>query len=256
MLGESMDANLDRAYTDIIAEPEADAPRLRYAELAGGDRAELIRQGITLRDMRRRRVESVLPTTELIATLLRKHSEWGADLLPWVKWVEYGRGFVERVSLPAALFVERAPILYAKAPILHVKLTDAAGHLEAIAASPLVARLLSIDLSENQLRDRDALALAESPHLAQLRWLDLGRNRIGEAGIDALAAATARRLPALRFLDLLLNKAQDPTEKWTEDDTGRVDYVDRPEGDALEAKYGPLAWLHHRASLAHPETFY
>src|SRR5262249_49993230 len=151
----------------------------------------------------------------------------------------------------------RASVLYAKAPILHVKLTHAAGQIEALAASPHVARLRSLDLSENQLVDRDAIALADSPHFGRLRWLDLARNRIGDRGVDALAAATSRRFAELRYLGLLINECQDPSEEPVEDESGRVTFQDRPEGDALEQKYGTLAWLHPKTeTLPEPETFY
>ena len=51
-------------------------------------------------------------------------------------------------------------------------------------------------------------ALARSPLLAKLAWLDLGQNTIGEAGCEALVAAG---LPELRFLNLSGNQVGDVT---------------------------------------------
>ena len=48
------------------------------------------------------------------------------------------------------------------------------------------SRLQSLTLSENQLDDRAAILLANSPALAGLRHLDLEHNRIGHEGIRAI----------------------------------------------------------------------
>ena len=68
----------------------------------------------------------------------------------------------------------------------------------AVARSPQVAKLHTLDLHDNRIGDAGTAALAASPHLANLAELDLGRNRIGDIG-----AKSARDW---RF--------QDSTEAW------------------------------------------
>ena len=65
------------------------------------------------------------------------------------------------------------------------------GHagVEALAASPQLARLTTLDLAENQISEAGARALAASPHLTRLTTLELGANQIGDAGVQALAAS-------------------------------------------------------------------
>src|ERR1700691_1580313 len=117
----AMSESLDSIHAEILAHPEQDEPRLRYAEVVGGDLAKFIRDGITLRDMRRKGLygASVAPTKAGLATLAKRHAEWGADVLPLVESVDFGRGFVERITLTAHDFLERAASIFAKAPVLH-----------------------------------------------------------------------------------------------------------------------------------------
>ncbi len=162
----SAQESLEQAYAAILANPDDDAPRVRYAEIAGGDRAEFIRKGISLRNVRRMGGISRADAEAMraVASIQDKHPEWGADVIPLVDAFEYGRGFVERVTLSAAGFLERAPIIFAKAPVIHATLTSARGLCEALAASPYMERLRSLDLRRNKLGDAGVIALAGSPH--------------------------------------------------------------------------------------------
>lgn len=254
-----MSESLDSIYAEILAHPEQDGPRLRYAEFVGGDLAKFIRDGITLRDMRRKGLygASVAPTKAALATLAKRHAEWGADVLPLVASLDFGRGFVERITLTAHDFLERAPAIFAKAPVLHAQLTRAHGQCAALAASPHLARLRSLDLSLNRLEDADAIALAGSPYLGQLRWLQLKQNEIDTAGLNALAAASKTQLASLRFLGLALNRCPDPVDRAIEDENGVITFEPRDEGSELEAKYGPLAWVHLQRDISpDPEAVY
>jgi hypothetical protein len=191
----------------------------------------------------------IAPIQSKQVSLVKRHPEWGLDVIALVDSLDFGRGFVERVTLPAAAFAERAPKIFAKAPVIHARLTDAHGKLGALAQSPHLEHLRSLDLSLDNLDDADAIALAASPHLRNLRWLELKQNRIGQAGLDALAAATKNHFPNLRYLGLLINQVKDPTEQALEDENGRVEYVERNEGIALEKKYGELAWIHFQTRV-------
>jgi hypothetical protein len=241
--------NLQKAYAKVVAKPEADEPRLWFAELADGDLAEFIRLGFELRDLRRTgRVGTAGPTKQRLATLVRKHPEWSADVLPLVASLDFRRGFVEEVTLPASKFLDRGATIFAKAPVLHAKLTDARDCLDALLASPLLERLRSLGLRQNRLDDGHARALAASPHLRKLRWLDLSANQLGEQGIDTLAAASANSLAELRFLGLQLNRAEDPCEQPADYD-GRTEWPPTEAGRKLEQRHGRLPWLHVHSEL-------
>ena len=66
-------------------------------------------------------------------------------------------------------------------------------------ASRRCPRWPELDLSETELGDRGAIALAGSSMIRRLVSLELGTNGIGEPGIRALAASD---LPALRYLNV------------------------------------------------------
>lgn len=73
---------------------------------------------------RKRREQGLLPAMHCRA-IVRVGYVWGLDLdfpcpCPW----EFRRGFVETVTLPAALFLEHAAALFAAAPVTEVRLTD------------------------------------------------------------------------------------------------------------------------------------
>jgi hypothetical protein len=70
--------------------------------------------------------------------------------------------------------------------------------VEALAASPYLASLTTLDLSSIEIGDAGVQALAASPHLANLTELRLYNNRIGEAGARALAAS-----PHLKGVDIV-----------------------------------------------------
>ena len=60
----------------------------------------------------------------------------------------------------------------------------------AIANSDQLSRLLTLNLSGNRITDEGAKALAGSEHLAQLKKLDLNFNSIGDAGAQAIAVSS------------------------------------------------------------------
>ncbi len=72
------------------------------------------------------------------------------------------------------------------AGILRLELNVDAAGAAALARSPHVAGLRYLDLSPGLARDEGAAALAGSPHLNDLRELRMGGNNIGEEGTAAL----------------------------------------------------------------------
>jgi uncharacterized protein (TIGR02996 family) len=75
--------------------------------------------------------------------------------------------------------------------------------VRALADTPLLQGLESLDLEGNFLGDTGLAALAASPHLTHLRVLSLRENRIGDEGVRALARAPV--MATLRVLDLTGN---------------------------------------------------
>jgi uncharacterized protein (TIGR02996 family) len=78
--------------------------------------------------------------------------------------------------------------------------------LQALAGSGIAARLKRLDLDNNRLTDRAAVALARMP-AGRLVELDLGRNRIGPEGIAAMASSP--HLTSLAILMLYSNRIRD-----------------------------------------------
>ena len=66
--------------------------------------------------------------------------------------------------------------------MLHANAIGSAG-ARAVASSPHLSNLRTLDLSLNGIDADGAAALAASPHLARLTLLDLNGNRIGNAGV-------------------------------------------------------------------------
>ena len=61
-----------------------------------------------------------------------------------------------------------------------------------------------MDLSANQISDRGAIAIANSPHLSNLKTLDLYNNQITEKGMEALL--NSKTLKSLELLILVRNE--------------------------------------------------
>ncbi len=96
------------------------------------------------------------------------------------------------------------------------EMTDAGAR--ALAASPALAGMVWLDLSQSQVGDGGARALAESSHLGRLASLVLRDNHIGEDG--ALALADSPHLTRLRRLDLSGNRVGDGAQQALRDRFG------------------------------------
>ena len=87
------------------------------------------------------------------------------------------------------------------------------------------------------LRELADIPAAEWAHFeGQLRWLDLGLNRIGAAGLEALAASP--NLPQLEWLGFRVNAVGDPTPQHADEYD-----ADSAVARELQARYGPRPWL-------------
>jgi uncharacterized protein (TIGR02996 family) len=252
MLRSSSMSELDRLHANVLANPEADEPRVVYAdevERSDPARAELVR--VQLQSARSRRaqqspgVRADWYTRESV--LLERHKDaWARPVteIHGVRFVKFYRGFLEHVRMSARDFLAHGETLYQRAPVLHLDLEDLRPLADEVFQSPLLARIHSMRLWRNRLGDREISLLAASPHLGRLRWIDLTYNDIGTAGVEALCASA--NLPSLRYVDLADNPAPDPTPQIGETDTLSNDimHVDVPMvARDLEQRFGKKAWL-------------
>src|SRR5262249_46536092 len=115
---------------------------------------------------------------------------WLGELADVLDGWAFRRGFLEAVRADASVFLDHAEDWFAAWPTLSVaRLTRAAGHLPELAASPWLAHLGGLDLSDNEI-DSQALAhLTASRFVCLLKALDLSDNPIGPRGARLLADA-------------------------------------------------------------------
>src|SRR5262245_26850393 len=155
----------DLFFHALQQDPDDDNLRLVYADFleesgdaASAARAEFVRVQVEL--------AALPPLSRLAAGLTARQDEllgewergwlggWADVLDGWA----FRRGLVEAVKADASVFLEHAADWFAAWPTLTVaRLTRAAGHLHELAASPWLAHLRGLDLSDN---DIDAGALA------------------------------------------------------------------------------------------------
>jgi len=132
---------------------------------------------------------------------------WTPKLPRGMGYPEFHRGFVEKVSCRIADFLKGAERLVAVIPLRHLNVGETNPTLQALLASPHLARLRKLALYGNHLNDSAPEAIAASPHLRGLEELDLWDNRIGPAGVRALVGSP--HLAGLRGLSLACNPLGD-----------------------------------------------
>jgi uncharacterized protein (TIGR02996 family) len=217
----------------VLADPDADEPRLRYADWCdrqGDERGEFIRLQIersrraggvsplSLQIERSRRAVSPLslfpsgglrPPLGGLADrereLLAAHgSRWCAPFAPWsARDIEFRRGFAEAMSLTGRAFVSLGDGLFRTTPLRDVRLVAVAPFLDELARTANLAKLDRLDLSGNRVGPAGVRELAGSPHLARLRELDLTANDLDAAAAAALAGSP--HLAGLRVLRVANN---------------------------------------------------
>src|SRR5438552_4090698 len=190
----------------ILAEPDADGPRLVYAdwleEQGQTERAEFIRVQCA-----RAKLPADDPRSATLRerekVLLEQHRlEWSAPLSGLAAGWEFVRGFPDRIRIEARVFLARADALFDAVPLRHVEFHDVQNLLPRLCKSPHLGRLMGIKIAASRLGNAVAKALAHSHCLEPLQQLHLGRNQIGDDGAHALAsAANFGRLMALDLSD-------------------------------------------------------
>lgn len=180
----------------VLAAPQDDEPRLRYAAWLD-ERDDALGEFIRLQCQLERlplhhplRLELETRERELEAD----HGErWLAAVDPQVDWCVFRRGFPEEIAVSAAVFLRQGEAIFARAPIQQVHFHGARDRVGDLAASPLLARVTYLDLSNNHLRDQGVRLLAQSPYLTNVEGLNLSSTAVGDAGLRALAACPSLR---------------------------------------------------------------
>ena len=198
----------------IVDRPADDEPRLVYADYLDetgnapdSARAELIRVQIAL--------DRLLEDDPRHAELADRQNElleayrpvWTAPLSNLGARFQFRRGLPDSVSLDAAAFLSRGEELFdntqvrsGRSFVRRIRLEEPARVLAALVHASIVNQIVELDLSECDLGNGGASALAGSPHLSRLNSLSLGHNRLGDAGVFALVRATS--LAHLEILEL------------------------------------------------------
>lgn len=236
---------------EVLARPLDDAPRHAFAAAAdarGDGRGELVRVQLALHQAEHgeprapaaRRVELRARSEALLAAHDR---DWAGRVATIAEAWTWKRGFIERVTVDAATFLAQGDRLFAEEPIIHVRLVGTRRiDLRALFASPLLERLLALDLSGEQLGDDGVGVLARSARLHELRWLSLYDNNVDRLGAALLAASD--RLPNLRYVAFGKNWVDPVARPAGVDPDGAILGTELPdEGRELADRFGLKPWL-------------
>src|SRR4051794_38085416 len=132
----------------ILADPDADGPRLVYAdwldEQGQSSRAEFIRVQCALAALPPDDPRVVALAARADVLLEQHRVAWSGPLAGLATRWDFRRGFPEVVRMEAKAFLARGDELFAAVPARHVELLDAASHLAALAQCPLLERLAGL----------------------------------------------------------------------------------------------------------------
>lgn len=173
-----------RFMNQILARPDDDSPRLRYAdwlESSGDPLGEFIRLQCEMARHPRRVHER--RTQELLAQF---RGDWSQALADRVGWCSFRRGFIEEIALTDRQLIKHAREVFGCAPVLDVHLHSDGKRLQALPALPHVQYTFFLDLSSQHLDDDDIEGLADAPLLAHVHGLNLGSNHLGDDGLESL----------------------------------------------------------------------
>jgi uncharacterized protein (TIGR02996 family) len=193
----------------ILADPDADGPRLVFADWlesqGESDRAEFIRVQCAAAALPPDDPRLAGLDDRAGALLERRRVEWGQPLAGLATRWDWRRGFPEFVRIEAAKFFARGAELFAAVPVGHVELLHVVPYLAELRDSPLLTRLTGLTMAYQSMGgDGLAIAAANAPVLAGLRELDLSRCGITDDGAAILAASP--HLTGLRRLSLNGNR--------------------------------------------------
>ena len=199
-------SDADALLAAVLAGPDADLPRLVYAdwleEREEAARAEFIRVQVELAHERGADAERMIELRAREAALLAVHGErWLAPLREPGAPLDgltashgmFRRGFVEVVWMPARRFLREADRLFRLAPVRELRVTQATwlDVYELVGSAPF-ARLAGLDLSDHNLGVIASEMFTRVPAVAGLRVLRLRGCNLTDRAAQGLAAAPKR----------------------------------------------------------------
>jgi uncharacterized protein (TIGR02996 family) len=202
--------NDEQAFLQAIrAEPDADAPRLVYAdwlEERGDPRGDFIRAQVLLHRARLDNDQEAIGRhwTREHELYEQYKEQWLAPLRQLkVSVASYDRGFVDSVSVNTAGFLKHGDKLLAAAPLLRevsfywkdLRLTP------ALARCPWFQHVSAVEFWSGPLPVANLLAFARSPHTAHLRSLRL-RECTFKGPMRPTVFAQLLQMPGLQELSL------------------------------------------------------
>lgn len=199
----------EQAFLDLIfAHYDDDVPRLVYADYLDENghhhRAELVRLQLALA-----RLSDECPERGALAeradriqtSLAQREVEQHPD---WVLAVEFRRGVPDSFVVEAASFLRQGADWVQRVRVRRLRLLDVGDQVRELAGCAHLAVVRELDLCCNDLSGRLA-TLLQSPHLTNLKLLDLSFTQLGDDDARALAAAAS--LAGLTTLVLADNPA-------------------------------------------------
>jgi uncharacterized protein (TIGR02996 family) len=192
----------------VLADPDADEPRLRYAEWCdrqGDSRGAFIRQQIE--EFRRQSTQSNADQqkNDFLTPPCSSAAIGGEELFsPWsAADFVVRRGFVEGMSLSGRAFITLGEPLFRMTPLRDVRLVAVAWYMDELARTPHLANVERLDLSGNRIGPAGVRELAASRFVERLKGLNLSQNSLGNEGLRELLRAPWRG--QLRGLGLAAN---------------------------------------------------
>jgi uncharacterized protein (TIGR02996 family) len=185
-----------RAVCDDLA---ADAPRLVYADWLDDHgrsaRAEFVRTQVErarLPGTSPRRVGLFRREQELEAA---HRGEWLDGVPEWLKPCRYWRGLLVgcRVGITKLLGSEGA-FRRADGEVIELIAEGSVESVRRLAACPALEIIFGLNMADCGIDDEAAFALADSPHLEHLCWLDLRRNGLSPRAERQLRARFGDRV--------------------------------------------------------------
>lgn len=229
----------DDAWRAVLANPWADAPRVAWAAtLTDPARAAFVATQLDVAARRRRR-EYVMSWEALLAR------PW---LPPWCNDATglrgtWGRGCVEGVGGRASTVLAHVDEIAASTPLLDLSLSGLDAPLSTVLRHPQLQRLRSLDLGGVALTVDDIKVLVESPR----SWvcLSLYHCDLDDDALDLLAQTP--HLSQTRWINLGGNRFADPNYIVDEMDGATYGNIPTPATAALRARHGDVHWLGHVA---------
>jgi uncharacterized protein (TIGR02996 family) len=177
-----------RFITNILAQPDNDSPRLRYAKWldgCGNPLGEFIRLQCLLahNPVSEPHIYYERREQELLARFQRSWSEALAGL---VDWCSFRRGFIEEIALSDRQFIKHSTEVFGCAPVLDVHVRSDGKRLHALPTLPGLHYTFFLDLSSQRLGDDSIEGLAEAPMLNHVHGLNLGSTFLGDEGLECL----------------------------------------------------------------------